>query len=416
MQTCLELKTIPQSSPIFTTPLKKAFQIAREVADTGAGGIDALVNCRAELIEALKSLIAIRLYQSIVKDFTLQHIIAAQAAASQSGDNSLDGEEVFLRHIKTLTVKDEKNPNSFNIDMNLISDFISNIPLRMASSKYYDYVRDALGALDHEMDYETVEDLGRLFCPMDFLKEQNIFTGMKETLDAIWEKDDWRQDMQAAEAELQSANDVLTELILLQGHISILFDAVVAAFIIVKYGEEYGKDLDMGEITALRSEYAVCVDGDGDNGEFEAKLNDKIRVALDEVFYGPLDNPFDEVAPPEELPEDAKRLFDDWFEMHELFYETGIDYFTSNNFKRVGEVDGIADYNEMLISFMEHCTRGLSGERKRFLRQHFLSHLPYPYDLNTYKKYFLDTYDSLDSNNRDLVALFVSVAETNNSI
>jgi hypothetical protein len=90
-----------------------------------------------------------------------------------------------------------------------------------------------------------------------------------------------------------------------------------------------------------------------------------------------------------------------------MFYSTAFDHFTY----LTGAVDETAGdvpaFMDSLKEYAETSVEKLTGKRKRFLRQHFLQFLPYPYDLETYRDYFTDTYESLDTVNRRLLSFMI---------
>ncbi|MCL2708204.1 MAG: hypothetical protein FWF03_03710 [Defluviitaleaceae bacterium] len=358
---------------------------------------------RETVIEALGSLRVYYKYMHIVSDLALREKIRRGVTENHVPDNP---GSLFVAHMEKLMgteIKPKGKAGPPEIDAKKISASMSFIPLRMTTAKYFDYIRDALAQIEDGQG-ESAEGYKESFCPMDYAKDDSFFPELRQKLDEFWEA----EAPADAEALVDKPKSIYVMYIDKFNKMLALFDATGAANIICMFGPRYGQLLIDGRIDSFREKIRELAEGklDGDDAaKIIAEINAATDEAIEAIRAGSIGNGPEGKSFPLNLPEDLKGLYDDWVAVDGLFYESAVDHYSGAS-KKTSE-DASA---ETLCDFIKRCGDALPVEKRRFLRQHFLSCLPYPYGLDEYKKYFTETYDSLDAANR--VFMEVCLTET----
>jgi len=355
---------------------------------------------RAVLIEALKSLNAVNKYFHVTSSALVRESILTKAA--DAGKPGGSGSVLFSAHLESLLEGDNK------INTNRLSAFISKIPLRMTTAVYYDYVRDAIKFLRDEPDAEIIEDYKRAFCPMRFLAENNFFSEMARELDALW-----GSFGQLSSDGVAGVNERLRELyknfVATYDFLYSLFDSNNAAGVVARFGGEYGGGLFEDE--AIRSLHSECVSAIRNRPSEDeiTSLKNKIYAEQDDALnLARFDKPSDGAEI--EIDDENRKPLADRAVLNKIYFETPLDYYAGTVIEDSDEREDAESLIESLTNFMRESEKELPPAKRRFLRQHFLSCLPYPYDFSAYKKYFIEIYDSLDDTNKNLMSYYVSAA------
>jgi hypothetical protein len=390
MQSCIELKEY--DLPYFNEIRNDVLAIAADLPDTPP-----LTKQYETLVAALKKLYTLKIYFNLSEEWTWSNYLTQMAATGVS--KIIAGNTLFLNHLDILAEGDIKK----EVDTRLLCEWMSRIPLRMAAVRYYDYLSDAAKALHFSLGTDHLEDFKRLFNPMDYLADADWLRDITVKLDRNWESEEVPDKDQASEEN----NKINMELIKITAYMSALFDALCAADIVLK---ARGRGIDLiNEAKDLHKEYKTAIANHEADGGFGVRLDNAAMEAIDHTRkpqFESLDSLSADKLEPALLP-----LFNEWSQVDKLFYETGFDHFTY----LTGDLessDGDTDaFLAALHTYLETVTQPLSGKRKRFLRQQFLNYLPYPYDLETYRGYFLGTYDSLDETNKRLLMYMVAYSK-----
>jgi hypothetical protein len=383
MQACAELKNYD-----FT-----CFSDIREDVLRAAGGIDlseSLQAHRETAIQALKDLYTLKVYFNQTDEWTGFNLLHQKAAESEAVP--LGGEMLFYEHLKAMVGNDE----NAELDTGALCDWISCIPLRMTAARYYDYIDDAAGFLPVAPNEANAENFKRVFYPLGFLSEAAWLREYKKPLDAVWEAEA-AVDGNAAQLKVVNA-----QLIKLTAYVCTLFDALCAAIIAGKAHQTGTALLSGPKVKTLYSEFAAFMAQTGEDKDFHARLDQATSEAMEKIIY---DSP--EGIKADGLNAEELAAYNEWLPVHKLFYGTGFDYF---NFMVEPDDESEANvpaFTGALKKHIEAVTKDMPGKRKRFLRQYFLRFLPYPYELEDYKKYFIETCDGLDDVNRRLLSFMV---------
>lgn len=382
----------------FEDMCRAVIRMAEETADTASpldetekqARRELLTDFRHQIIKAFRRLNTLRAYLHLADDWVKQSVLlmAANEAPPQRSGNDL-----FYRHLDSLTGKND------TLDMETLSMCMSYIPLRMTTARYSDYVKAAFRHMHQNVRGEHPDDFKQLFNPMDELKNGTGYQSLKQTLDDVWLSDLDKHEIEEKQVARARVDETREKLVQAFGQLCTLFDTVNALYIVnCCDGSLAEKIPDALSFKEARPS--------------EEQLDEAVHKAVDAIKYGPLENVFEEMYghDPVRIPETLHPLYDTWSRVHMLFYESGLDYFTIPRVKSVSDdgEDTLYAFIAEILPYMEERVSALPVKRKRFLRQHFLKYLPYPYDLDAYKQYFLDTYESLDNTSRALMFLYMT--------
>jgi hypothetical protein len=365
LQTVKELTEKEESAPPYFIARFK--EVIDEVKGATKWHEAVLADYRREITEAVRELFTLNIYADVARDWTL-HGGLLNVAATTKFDGMPDGEDVFQSLLQAILDigKDDADATVTNVQQSL-----AYIPLRMATLKYKGYVSDAFKSMKLPISAGDANDFCRFFNPAAYLSGDGWLAGLKAPLDEVWARDCTVFDTEIVKDCLEKINALRGEITNTLDCLFVLLDCVNAALISVKCGE-YPDD----ETRGLTDE----------------QLDRAIDKAMGEIVYGPA---------AENRPDDAV-----FREIHGLFYETGLDHFTVLE-KR--DVNAPGDVNGFLAEFLPMLDiPEAAANRRRFLRQHRMSYLQYPYPIEQYKQYFIDTYNALDDANRMYMAAYVT--------
>jgi hypothetical protein len=387
MQNCTELKSY--GADYFSEIRDLVYAVAAEPEDRPA-----LTEERETIKNALRKLYSLKVYFNLSKEWTWQNYLYHQAAESPT--EPAKGQALFYTHLENMTKGNKKK----EIETQNLCEWMSCIPLRMTAARYHDYVADAVRELSFDAGLAHTDDFKRLFNPMDYLRDAEWLSEIKNILDEKWAREDT-----TGEYEAEFFKDMNEKLVKITAYISTLFDGLCAADIALK-ARSRGIDL-VKEAEELHRMYINTVSSAEKDESFHARLDKAIDEALGAIKSQDSFNELDASS----LDEETRALYDEWLFADELFYENSFNYFTYLPGLESSNSEGdTAAFLKELKEYMDDSVRGMNGKRKRFLRQHFLNYLPYPYDLEVYRKYFLDTYDSLDEASRQVLSFMVFFA------
>jgi hypothetical protein len=386
MQGCLDLKV--HDGDFFGEIKEAVIQTATGL--TTAADLNAY---RETVIAALKNIYTFKAYFNLADEWT--GYTALYKRASNFEGKPVAGEILFKSHIKTLV---EKDPNR-ELNMDTLSDWMSFIPLRMATARYMDYVTDGVKSLPMDVNTLCAEDFNRSFYPPDYCKDEKWLQEIKEHLDDIWENDG------DFDKNIGRLKDINQRMITITVYASTLYDALCAAIITLKAGERGIGLLSEPEIKTLHDSFLDAVKQPERDEDFSERLDKAAVEAMDKVQFDNL-----EEMETGGFDEETLAMYEEWLPVHEMYFETSFDYFAfipKKTGKNTSVTNGEKEFFAEIAGYMNTKTQNIGNKRKRFLRQHFLKYLPYPYELEDYKDYFLETYAGLDAVNQNMLAIIM---------
>lgn len=371
---------------------------------------EALTQHKSEILSVFKQVDTIKSYYRLLHEWVQQDIFLSYTDTAPVFEN---GYEVLSAHLDSVISKEDKK--DIRLDEELMSRFMSYIPLRMTGARYNDYVADAFRKMDYECSLSELDYYKSLFCPMGEWVESTRFSEVKQTLDTIWQTEITQcapEDVHAFQSQLDTVRDRLIHFV---SYTDTLYDAFNAADILTRFGGQAGLWPEDAETQALYETFKALITEswpEDKQNDFEQQLDETILKTLDHVQFGPDEDAFEDTAPDALENGPLKQWHESWQHTHKLFYASGLEYFYGHG---ASEEDTGGDSAKALVAalqaYRDTCTAGLPVKRKRFLRQHFLRYLPYPYDIETYKKYFTDTFDSLDNTGRALIFMYIALTD-----
>jgi hypothetical protein len=380
LQTVKELTGKQENAPpYFIARFEKSIDDVKAVAE-GHSSVseDTLAGYREEVTEAIKELFTFKLYVDIVRDWAMHGSLLYVAANGKL--SKMPGSEELFQSMLDAILNIGKGEGETTVSAMQIT--LAFIPLRMASLKYKGYISDALKSMNLTIDPSYADGFDRFFNPGAYISKTGWLADIKKPLDEIWEMDCTAINPGLFKECVVTVSGLRQEITKALDCFCALLDGLNASLICMKSGTEYAGE-DMRKLT-------------------DAELDSAIDKEMKKIVYGPES---------EELPEDP--LFK---EIHDLFYETGLDYFHA----LVKPEDGqTSDWEGFLAAFLPRLDApGLAPNRRRFLRQHLMSILNYPYPVESYKKYFIETYNALDEANRMYMIAYVTTLlnDTENSL
>jgi hypothetical protein len=426
MQNGLNLSKLPAEAG---SPLLPPRELALRVLRLESLGNDTAVSLwqyREQLTDGLKSMLAAQYYLRLVWDYVFQNSMITKL-------KNLDIPEADPTHLFTQLVdrlvtksKGEIDANGFEkalrdkdtsveVQSKYIAEFISLVPLRITAARYYDYIRDALAIPEGLSMLTGLEQLKRMFCPMDYCVSNFGFEKIKETLDHFWLTAP-DADFDMAKVNLREIEAAGVALDNMTQHINMLFDMVDAAYLTAQHGEKYGSPWTDGEMDTLRVSCQDALENrlsEDKQKAVAATVDDALNKILRKIEDTAHRGSFRDFYRINKAPAEIKTVLLDWENITDIFYETGMDFLTPGLMDDDDiDIDG-EDMADGLIEYITSVTQGLPAAQKRFLRQHFLRQIPYPYDLEEFRRYFLDTYDSLDKAGKLIMAQMVYIYEEN---